>query len=270
MVCASLQCRVSFVASLPLPTVARKVEEYRRLCDQYNQQSVSIMLTHQLQLCHNLMGKSFGDDPLVLTGEVMNEAETIKDIGAKHPVSLGWLWLMKHMLAVYFGRFEEAKTMALLVKSALSFLGAVLPFIPHTHLFLEGLVAARLSKTQKLEAKRARIILTKLRSNQHVTCRNFDNKLSLIEAELAASRGDRDLALAKYQESIDLARRDAFVHEQALACEMAGRALMQRNETVKGCEYLESARSLYGQWGATAKVEQLDTELQESRKMVLF
>lgn len=221
-------------------------------------------MTHQLQMCFNLMGKSASsDDPLVLTGEVMSEAETMKAIEGKHPISLAWIWLMKHMLAVYFGRFDEAKVMASNIKASMSCLGAVLPFIPYTHLFLEGLAAAALSRTQKLEGKRARQILDKLKSNRHVTCRNFDNKIALMEAEMATSRGDRVVAKAKYEESAEMAHQDGFLHEEALAYELLGRALLRWEELQQGCDFLESAKSLYGQWGAFSKVKQLETLIQE-------
>lgn len=262
MVCASLQCRVCFFTSDPIPVVMRQLEEYRRLCDQYDQQSVGVMLSHQVQLCLNLLGRSA--NPIILTGEAMDEDEAIKALDGKHPVSLAWILIMKHFLAVYFHDLDGAVAISLKLnkmKTALMFTGGVLPFIPYTHLFYECLVSASLAKTDKLQAKHARGLLEKIKSDKHVTCRNFDNKIALLEAELAASRGDNDLALSKYQESVELAQRNEFTHEQALALEKAGRALLNWGDNIRGREFLESSRTLYNKWGASAKVKQVEDQL---------
>jgi hypothetical protein len=253
---------VSFFASDPLPTVLKQLEEYRRLCEQYDQQSVGVMLCHQVQWCLNFMGRSV--NPIVLTGEVMNEENAIKALEGKHPVSLAWILVMKHVLAVYFHELDKARKIAThlhKLNEALLLTGAVLPFVPYTHLFLECLAAASLSKSDRNQAKYAKKILDKIKSDRHVTCRNFENKIALLEAELAASRGDRELALSRYQQSIEVARRDGFVHEQALAYEKGGRALLDWQDTIKAREYLEASRSLYDQWGALAKVKQVDDQL---------
>jgi hypothetical protein len=55
---------------------------------------------------------------------------------------------MKHMLAVYFHDFETATSISPVLRSMRAVIkktGTVLPVVLHTHLFLEGLVAATLS-----------------------------------------------------------------------------------------------------------------------------
>ena len=72
---------------------------------------------------------------------------------------------------------------------------------------------------------------------------------------MAAARGNRVLALSKYQESIAAARREGFLIEQALACEKAGQDLYEWGDAAKARGYFQSACTLYShQWGADAKV----------------
>ncbi len=92
---------------------------------------------------------------------------------------------------------------------------------------------------------------------------NFENMICLIEAEMAAVRNDRVLALRKYRESIKAAQLAGFLNEQALACEKAGRVMMEWGDTSQAREYIVAARSLYQQRGAVAKVNQMDSYLRE-------
>jgi hypothetical protein len=218
---------------------------------------VGMMLNPQLQVCFNFMGRVA--DPLVLTGEVMDEKATLAFLDGKHPVALTWILLTKHLLAVYFQDLERARSIANVLKKMK--MGAVLPFVLHNHLFLEGLTAATLSRTEKSQTKRAQQILLKLKSVQRGAGDNYENKIHLMEAEIAASRGNRDHALFKYRQAIEASRRQGFLHEQALACEKAANSLFRWGDLPTGRDYLVSASSLYAQWGAFAKVSQIHTFL---------
>jgi tetratricopeptide (TPR) repeat protein len=247
-----------FYASLPLPEVKMHLEDYQKLCGYYGQKGVGVMLSHQLQLCFNFMGRA--DDPLVLTGEAMNEKETIDFLQGKHPVALAWLLIMKHVLAVYFHDLQQAT----IIEAQLSKMktAAILPFVLHSHLFLEALTTATLSRTDPGVIRNSRKLLEKLKADKHVTYSNNENKVRLVEAEVAAATGDRDLALTKYQESVEAAQRESFFHEQALACEKAGNSLLEWGDYSKAREYFQSASTLYGQWGADAKVRDLSKRLE--------
>merc|ERR1712151_1205506 len=52
---------------------------------------------------------------------------------------------------------------------------------------------------------------------------NFLNKYHLLEAELAAVQKNETIALNHYRKAISLPNKNNFVHEEALACERAGR-----------------------------------------------
>jgi hypothetical protein len=213
------------------------------------------MLTHQLQVCYNFMGRSV--NPVVLTGEAMDEAEAMKYLQGKHPVALALLLLMKHILLVYFNEMQEAQNVALMLQSLKT--GPVPPFILLTHLFLRGLSVAVLSRVCGKKPKRQmQQILEKLKTDKRVTFRNRENKIYLLEAEIEVTNNNRGKALQKYEQSIETARREGFRHEEALACERAGLALLAWGERLNAREYLNSAHSLYSEWGALAKVSQID------------
>ena len=66
-----------------------------------------------------------------------------------------------------------------------------------------------------------------------------------------------DTALSKYRQSIEAAKKEAFLHEQALACERAGLALRKIGRENEALKFLVDAQSLYKSWGAKIKVEQM-------------
>ncbi|HEX5079122.1 MAG TPA: serine/threonine-protein kinase PknK, partial [Geminicoccaceae bacterium] len=86
----------------------------------------------------------------------------------------------------------------------------------------------------------------------------FANRAALVGAELARLEG-RDLdAMRLYDEAVRSAREHGFVHNEALANEIAGRFYAAHGFATIAEAYLVHARSRYLQWGADGKVRQLD------------
>ena len=87
---------------------------------------------------------------------------------------------------------------------------------------------------------------------------NFENRAALVGAEIARIEG-RDLeAMRLYEQAIRSAHANGFVHNEALANELAARFYAARGFDKIADAYLRDARYCYLQWGATAKVRQLD------------
>jgi tetratricopeptide (TPR) repeat protein len=91
---------------------------------------------------------------------------------------------------------------------------------------------------------------------------NLLHRALLLEAELALIHGNRDKALKKYNQSIDLANDEGFLQDHALACERTGVALRHFGEKQNAGEYFLKAISSYGEWGAVAKVNQLERAME--------
>ena len=87
---------------------------------------------------------------------------------------------------------------------------------------------------------------------------NFDNRAALVGAEIARVEG-RDLdAMRLYDRAIGSARENGFVHNEAVANELAGRFYAARGFAKIARTYLTDARYGYRRWGADGKVRQLD------------
>jgi PAS domain S-box-containing protein len=87
---------------------------------------------------------------------------------------------------------------------------------------------------------------------------NFENRAALVGAEIARIEG-RDLeAMRLYEEAIRSARANGFIHNEALANEVASRFYATRGFEKIARVYLQDARYGYLRWGADGKVRQLD------------
>jgi len=87
---------------------------------------------------------------------------------------------------------------------------------------------------------------------------NFANRAALLRAEIARLE-DRALdAMDFYEQAIRSAQANGFVHNEALAYELAARFYAARGFEQISVVYLRNARSRYVRWGADGKVSQLD------------
>jgi PAS domain S-box-containing protein len=87
---------------------------------------------------------------------------------------------------------------------------------------------------------------------------NFENRAALVEAEIARIDGRDVDAMRLYEQAIHSARANGFVHNEALAYELAARFYAARGFDEFARMYLRNARYGYLRWGADGKVRQLD------------
>jgi PAS domain S-box-containing protein len=86
---------------------------------------------------------------------------------------------------------------------------------------------------------------------------NFENRAALIEAEIARIEGRALDAMNLYERAARSAEANGFVHNEALANELAARFYAARGFEVISHAYLAKAHNCYLRWGADAKVRQL-------------
>lgn len=86
----------------------------------------------------------------------------------------------------------------------------------------------------------------------------FQGKLALVDAELARLRGDSMQALAGYEQAAAAATAAGFVHESALAHELAGLLCDARGLPTAAAQHWRLARAGYRRWGADYKAMLLE------------
>src|SRR6202035_540781 len=87
---------------------------------------------------------------------------------------------------------------------------------------------------------------------------NFENRATLVSAEIARIQGREVEAEHLYEQAIRSAHENGFVHNEAIANELAAHFYAARGFEKIAHAYLPDARYGYLRWGADGKVRQLD------------
>jgi hypothetical protein len=86
-------------------------------------------------------------------------------------------------------------------------------------------------------------------------------KLFLLEAEMAAMKGDHQLAYAKYSCALAMTKSENLLFEHAIQAERAGRCMQDNGEVELARGFFQESRETYVKWGAFGRAEFLHEEM---------
>lgn len=169
-----------------------------------------------------------------------------------------WIWLYDGMASFYFHDYAAAvdslSRAAALKSSVISHINTA-----DCHLYLALATARAPGATADPDATIAALLPHRARFVKwsRLNPATFRSKLQLIDAELARLRKQPLVALQSLEASGDGAGAAGFVHEQALAHEMAA-GLCQANGLLSAArQHVRLAHASYRRWGAVKKAEQV-------------
>ncbi|HEY9600239.1 MAG TPA: AAA family ATPase, partial [Allocoleopsis sp.] len=87
---------------------------------------------------------------------------------------------------------------------------------------------------------------------------NFQHKYDLVEAEKARVLSQNLDAMEFYDRAIAGAKEQGFLHEEALAAELAAQFYFERGRENVARDYLTQSYYAYAQWGAAVKIQDLE------------
>ncbi len=173
----------------------------------------------------------------------------------------------------YFMRnyYEAIETIKLAEKYIESALGSIT--VPAYNLYYSlSLIAIYSQATDKEK----REFLKKVATNQKIRKKwafhapmNYQHGYDLVEAEKARILGQDYQAIKYYEQAIAGAKKQGYIHEEALAWELAAEFYFSRNLETTGKAYLLKSYYAYIQWGALAKVKDLEKRYPEIFSAVL-
>jgi len=105
--------------------------------------------------------------------------------------------------------------------------------------------------------------MTALKPAAELSGWNFRNKVFLLEAEMLSFENRNDEARSSYAAAISSSRSSRLVHEQGLACELAGLHYKKIGAASAAMELLERAKDCYEQWGSQMKVDFIDQQIEK-------
>ncbi|SOE87275.1 PAS domain S-box-containing protein [Burkholderia sp. YR290] len=189
-----------------------------------------------------------------------DEIEFVRDLDSHPAMVRSWYWIRKLQAFLHAGEFASAvdaslKTQPLLLISP-SFEVAEYEFysaLARAACCDSATTGQRGEHFDALEAHYKQLEIWA----QHCP-ENFENRLALVGAEIARIEGRALDAEQLYEDAIHSAQANGFVHNEALANEVAARFYAARGFETVADAYLRNARDCYGRWGADGKVRQLD------------
>jgi PAS domain S-box-containing protein len=250
----------AFVSGKPLVTLEEEFSRYSRTIARLKQKGVHNWQNLFWQVLLNLMGRS--DNPCRLIGKVYDETIQLPlHQQANDREGMYYVYVNKCLLHYLFREYVEAIENAEIAEQFSD--GAVNSvFIPLGH-FYESLT--RLALYPNLPQPEQEAVLTKVSANQqqmklwaeHAPM-NYRHKFYLVEAERCRVLGKDGEAREFYDKAITKAQENEYLNEEALAHELAGQFYLVKGRPKIAQVYLHDAHYAYQQWGALAKVKDLE------------
>ena len=82
-----------------------------------------------------------------------------------------------------------------------------------------------------------------------------------MEAERLSHQGKHNEAKASYIASISSALASGFIHEQGLACELAGNHCKKMDDVSSARNFYVQAQVCYKEWGSQMRVDRITRQL---------
>ncbi|MEH2195505.1 MAG: AAA family ATPase [Nostoc sp.] len=235
---------------------------YAEAVQQFKKKPIFVIIQLYRQVVANLQGKNA--NPCQLVGEFYDATAMLpQHIESNYRTAIFYVYI-HHFTLNYW--FEDYATAVKNADLAIPYLDAVVAlYIVGWFYFYDSL--GRLALASVVSAAERRKLLQRVAANQkklQVWAKsspvNYTHKLALVKAEWHRVHGESNQAIACYDQAIALAQSHQYFNEAALANELTAKFYLAENKLKIAQVYMQEARYLYLQWGAIAKVKDLEAK----------
>ncbi|WAS89871.1 AAA family ATPase [Nannocystis punicea] len=250
----------SLLRGLPLSDLIAEARSLQSVCklDEFN--TITWIVGAVGQLAHQLSVATAC--PAALKGEWIDIDEVVEEARRiDNQASLVFARFYIVVLDVFQGAFEAAARIALALNLEIP---AVAAWHGNPGFHFYGGVALTQAADVVAPDERARFLAraeafaASLARWAELCPDNLAHRSALLSAELLRVRGDARAAGDRYDEAIALAQRGGYLHDEALANELAGLSFRALGKTTIARAYLTEAHRAYGRWGATEAMRRLE------------
>ncbi|MEG5044834.1 AAA family ATPase [Microcoleus sp. B4-C1] len=260
--CASFYSNYIFFSGEPLDSVVTKQSQYIEMLVNYKNEFTIGYARVGAQMVLNLQGKTANF--CLLSGEMFNEETMLPAlIESKNNLVAFVVYLYKSWLHYLFKDYANSVKNAM---TASNYSDAVMSmmYVPiHNFYYSLALLALypNASKTEQKQYLKKVVSLQKKMKHWAFHCaENYQHKYDLVEAEKARVLGQYEKAAQYYDLAVKGASKNEYIHEEALANELAAEFYLARGRNKVAQSYLIDAYYGYIHWGATAKVKHLESQ----------
>eukprot|EP00986_Skeletonema_menzelii_P013040 scaffold7396_cov127-Skeletonema_menzelii.AAC.3 len=218
--------------------------------------STPVWIIHTLPIYRTVLAMigNVEDVPIILGSRSDTESEFERKMSETNLHLLKVVHFNKMYVGFMFRKYNEVKQLAVAYDAIQQ-----LPFssilISHSmHVFYGGLINFWIARTtmEVTWFDRGEKAIQKMRSYAQCSLWNFENKLFLLQAEQCFYLEDFDSAKRFYDAAILSAKEHKFLHEEALACELAGHFMLEsgegEDEGNSSLPYFLLAEKKYREW----------------------
>lgn len=255
-------CCYSFLAGCELSALKSQIDVYSETITRLKQTEALYQLKSFHQAIINLLGEN--ENPCKLMGSVYNADVILPEIiKAKDHSSVFDLYFYQQMLCCIFGEYEESLENSELARKYINSMTST-GLIPHFY-FYDSLARCQLYTV--VDAKLQKKYLAQIKANQkkmqmwakHSPI-NYLHKFYLIEAEKYRIFNQYNLAIENYSLAINYSQEHEYIHECAIAHELAGKFFREKGQDLIAKTYIQRAYYYYKLWGAKAKLKDLENK----------
>ncbi|MEL7332396.1 MAG: diguanylate cyclase [Cyanobacteria bacterium J06560_2] len=256
---AHVYCLNGLLTGEPLQGLAKEMALYSDVMRQLKRTTTLNFQTVWHQAVLNLLGES--PRATQLQGSVYDEATQLPVHHERQDATaLLIVYWHKAVLCYWFGEGEAALRH---IQQSADYLQGVpgLPIVPVWHFYNALIHLGQYKCIDVSQQADVWLQVEQSRSHLHTWSALADNshthKLALIDAEIARVTSQVTEAMDYYDAAIDAAQALGYVHEQALANELAASFYQKKGNQKIARLYFKEAISAYTRWGATAKLKDL-------------
>ncbi|MBU1171491.1 MAG: AAA family ATPase [Proteobacteria bacterium] len=266
--CMSAYCLYMFLAGMPLVQVEKEQNAYRKsiilLKQKFDLDNISNF--HQMTL--NLMDPK--RDLNDYSGTSFNVKEMVPVlIKEENKTALFAYYLFKMNLLYLCDNFDKAMINAMKGRQYIDSVRSIF-VVPNFH-FYESLIYLALCDSASNKERAA--YLTQVKKNQNKMKKwathapmNHLHKWHIVEAEKMRVLKQNEDARTNFVKAMAHAKKNDYLQEEALACELYAKFLMQQGDIDFAGLMMRKAVYLYSLWGALSKVTHLEKTYQDFLK----
>ena len=247
----------TFWVGSKLELVEHEISKYTKLMHSIKQEYQLIYLNIWRQLVLNLQDSA----KCRLIGEAFNEDDMLPELlETNYGMAIFGIYLAKTMLCYLFKDYPQSLDNAVLAEKYEQANAGVMVVPIHKFYYSLALLAtySMASTDEQLE------IIRQVESHQeqmklwaYHAPTNYQHRYDLVEAEKAHALGQLE-AIGWYEKAIAGAEENEYLHEEALSYELAAEFYLGHGMEKMAKTYMKEAHYRYQQWGALAKVRNLE------------
>lgn len=259
--CAHCYCYHSYVVGKELVELERKMTTYGEAIRRIKQELPLTWNQLYQQSILNLIGHSA--NPSRLIGEIYDEEiELPQHKIANNGFAIFNTYFNKLFLCYLFYEYDQAVENSNMAENYLLQMSAT--FVKAVYYFYDSLarLAIYSESNTKVQSEILKTVIAKqeeMKRWAYYAPMNYLHKYHLVEAEKARVLGQLPEAEDFYEQSIQEARENEYIQEEALAYELAAKHYLARGREKFAQVYMKEAHYCYERWGAIAKVKDLET-----------